>query len=149
LGPSVSVEVERIVTVIVIVAARRTSISAWKRPRIRMAIRVRARRRRHRPFRHRRHPPMKMKFLRLRKRKRNGPDADYSKEDPFESVDINELSSLPEGNDPKYPQENPQYFRRKNYVRKDKYELSWFFAEHEEDIAVEIPQLLDMFSKAK
>jgi hypothetical protein len=76
-------------------------------------------------------------------------DADYLKEHPFESVDTNDLSSLPEENDPKYPQEDAKYFRTKNYVRKEKYELSWFFTQQEEDIKVEIPQLLDVFCKAK
>jgi hypothetical protein len=58
-----------------------------------------------------------------------------------------DLSSLPEENDPKYPQEDAKYFRKKNYVRKDKYELSWFFSQLEEE--VEIPQLLDVFGKAE
>ena len=76
-------------------------------------------------------------------------DEDYSKEHPFESVDTNDLAPLPEENEPKYPQEDAQYCRTKNYVRKDKYELSWFFPLQEEDIKVEIPQLLDIFCKAK
>ena len=76
-------------------------------------------------------------------------DEDYSKEHPFESVDTNDLAPLPEENEPKYPQEDAKYFRTKNYVRKDKYELSWFFPLQEEDIKVEIPQLLDIFCKAK
>ena len=69
--------------------------------------------------------------------------------DPFESVDTNDLAPLPEENDPKYPQEDAKYFLKKNYVRKDKYELSWFFPQKKEDIKVEIPQLLDIFCKPK
>jgi hypothetical protein len=76
-------------------------------------------------------------------------DEDYSKEHPLESVDTNDLAPLPEENDPKYPQEHTTYFRPKSYVRKDKYELSWFFPLQQEDIKVEIPQLLDIFCKAK
>ena len=34
-------------------------------------------------------------------------------------------------------------------IRKDKYELSWFFPLQEDDIKVEIPQLLDIFHKSK
>ena len=76
-------------------------------------------------------------------------DNDYSKEDPFESLDTSDLSPLPEENEQKYPQEDAKYFRTKNYVRKDKYELSWFFPLQEEDIKVEITQLLDIFCKSK
>mmetsp|Transcript_32398 Transcript_32398/g.48846 ORF Transcript_32398/g.48846 Transcript_32398/m.48846 type:complete len:80 (-) Transcript_32398:75-314(-) len=38
-------------------------------------------------------------------------------------VQEEELTELPDENIEKFPQENEQYFRRKKYVRKDKYLL--------------------------
>ena len=74
-------------------------------------------------------------------------EEDYSQEDRFKSTDVAMLPALPEENDPKYPQEDAKYFRTKNYVRKDKYELGWFFLQHKDDIAVEIPHLIEAFNK--
>ena len=54
---------------------------------------------------------------------------DYTMEDMFEeSVNMHELLPLPNENDPKFPQEDEKYFRKKKYVRNDKYELRWFFS---------------------
>jgi hypothetical protein len=70
-------------------------------------------------------------------------DEDYSGEGPFELVDFNVLPPLPKENDDKYLQKDAKYFRTKNFVRKDKYDLSWFFPKKEQDVPVEIPELLD------
>jgi hypothetical protein len=70
----------------------------------------------------------------------------YADEDPFESSNEDLLDDLPTENDPNFPQEDANYFRRKNYVRKDKYDLAWFFLLK----GVKIPQLEDLFdSKSK
>jgi hypothetical protein len=74
-------------------------------------------------------------------------DEGYFREDEFEAVDdINALPELPDVNDPKYPQEDAKYFGRKNYVRNDKYELSWFFEREADQSKVVIPQLIDVFN---
>jgi hypothetical protein len=66
-------------------------------------------------------------------------DAD---EDIYETVDEASLAPLPEENDMKYPQENPNYFRNKKYVRKDKYELSWLLPNN-----VVVPELMEVFDQ--
>jgi Protein of unknown function (DUF 659)/hAT family C-terminal dimerisation region len=63
-------------------------------------------------------------------------------EDPFESVDESNLDDFPDNNVANFAQEDAHYFRRKNYVRNDKYELSWFFLKD-----VNIPKLMDLFKE--
>jgi hAT family C-terminal dimerisation region len=65
-------------------------------------------------------------------------------EDPFESVDESKLDPLPDNNVTNFKQEDAHYFRRKNYVRNDKYDLEWFFLKD-----VEIPKLMDLFKDSK
>jgi hypothetical protein len=63
-------------------------------------------------------------------------------------------SSISDGEIPSFSQLDP-HFRAdkvttgvKGHYDKS-YELSWFFSQHQDDVAVEIPQWIDVFAKKK
>ena len=61
----------------------------------------------------------------------------------WEEGETGELPPFPDEDDPKFPQENADYFRRKNYVRKDKYSLEWFL--RPDDPNAKLPSILECF----
>ena len=53
----------------------------------------------------------------------------------------NDLEPLPDGPDPTYPQENNKYFRRKKYVRLDKFSLRFMLPNE-----LELPSIMSAFA---
>lgn len=73
-------------------------------------------------------------------------DTDDDKDAPFVLVEDkhekprNSLPPLPAENDKKYPQEDKHYFKKKKYVRNDKYTLNSMLFE-----GLELPELMSAF----
>ena len=72
----------------------------------------------------------------------NAKESDGDHDDPYEVVP-NNLQPLPLENNENYPQEDAKYFRRKNYVRKDKYSIATMVPD---GLGITIPSLESIYN---